>query len=462
MSVATFGLSADGWLSMALDDIIDDLSAALRSAFGSSIDLGSKSILGQITGILAERLAALWDLLEAINDSQDPDKATGAALDIMCALTGTIRPPASFSVVIATLTGVPTTDVPAGNTIATASTGEEFNTSFDATIAAVGAWAPSTVYNTGTRVTNNSNVYQCTVSGTSASSGGPTTVPSPVTTPITDNTVTWLYLGGGTGAVDVQAAAQDSGVVTAFAGDLIVKLGAVGGWTSVNNVNDAVTGRDIATDEELRVLRVAELAGDGGGTQNAIRAHLLQITGVLSATVFVNNTDYTDVNGMPPHSVEAMVLTQWSANPTDDQVIVNSLFGDVGGGIATYSFAGTNGTATDSQGNTWIVYYSRPAEIPIYVAVQLTKDPLQYPANGDALVAQAIATYGAAQSVGKDAVSSSLLAQAFSVIGVLDVTQCFIGTAPTPSTPTTVPISTRQLATYSTTNINVTSMNGTP
>lgn len=50
------------------------------------------------------------------------------------------------------------------------------------------AWAASTAYAVGAKVTNGSNIYTCTVAGTSAASGGPTgTSPGP------DNTVTWSY-----------------------------------------------------------------------------------------------------------------------------------------------------------------------------------------------------------------------------------------------------------------------------
>lgn len=57
-------------------------------------------------------------------------------------------------------------------------------------------WGASTVFRAGDLVTNGSapiKRYICTVGGTSAGSGGPTTTASE----ITDNTVTWRYLGNG-------------------------------------------------------------------------------------------------------------------------------------------------------------------------------------------------------------------------------------------------------------------------
>jgi hypothetical protein len=52
------------------------------------------------------------------------------------------------------------------------------------------AWAPSTSYTVGNRRSNGGNAYQCTKSGTSASSGGP----SGTGASITDGTATWKFL----------------------------------------------------------------------------------------------------------------------------------------------------------------------------------------------------------------------------------------------------------------------------
>jgi hypothetical protein len=56
------------------------------------------------------------------------------------------------------------------------------------------AWAPSTAYIVGNVVTNGDGIYQCTTSGTSAGSGGPTGVG----TGITDGTVVWQLAMGAT------------------------------------------------------------------------------------------------------------------------------------------------------------------------------------------------------------------------------------------------------------------------
>jgi hypothetical protein len=61
------------------------------------------------------------------------------------------------------------------------------------------AWAGATAYTDGNIRTNNGRVYVCITAGTSAASGGPTTTSAN----ITDNQVTWRYVGESTPTFDI-------------------------------------------------------------------------------------------------------------------------------------------------------------------------------------------------------------------------------------------------------------------
>lgn len=452
----TYGLTPTGFVAKTVDIVRQDISALLQAKFGASFDVSDGSPDGAVAGILAERYGQLWDLSQQVGSSQDPDQAVGAALDALCLLTGTFRLPAKSSLATLTLTGTPNTVVASGSRASTLSTAQPFATTVAATIATLTAWAATTAYNVGDRRTNGGNAYQCTIAGTSAGSGGPTTTGSA----IVDGGVTWRYLGAGTGAVDVLAASVSTGAIVGVSGDITVISTPVGGWSNVMNVLDATLGNDVQTDASLRTARIAQLSRPGSGTPNAIRAAVLQISGVTSCTVFVNNTDTTNSDGMPPHSVE--VLVQGGA----DAAIAAVLFGQVAAGIA---FQGTTTTTVvDSQGVSQTVKFSRPTIVNIYVDITLVKDPASYPTTGDALVQAAIATYGGVQLVGKDAVAASIGAQAFTVAGVLDVPRSgslggtLISLAPSPTSDATIVITSRQLAAFDTSRITVHSSNGSP
>ena len=428
--MATYGLTTDGLIVKTLSVIRDELNTRLRDAFGASIKLDDRSVFGQISGIVSEIAALVWELAELVNSSQDPDKASGAALDALCLLTGTLRPAASYSTVTGTLTGTPTTIVTSGAIVKTDSTDVAFVTMADATIDTVDAWVASTAYAVDDRVTSSGNVYQCTTAGTSDTPTGPSDTGSG----IVDGTVEWIYLGEGTGAVDVDMRGQETGPREASAGDLIVIDTQIAGWDGVTNLLDATPGRDAATDEELRTLREAELATAGSTPVDALRAELLDIEDVVAVTVFVNNTDATNSDGMPPHSVEALVRGPESPDAAFDQTIWDALLAGVAAGIQTH---GTIvGTSTDSQSTEHTMKFSRPTNTPIYIRVGITYDDDEYPEDGDDLIKDAIVDWGDAQSTGKDAVPSAIISAAHSIDGVLGVSYVAISDSAI-ATPTT-------------------------
>jgi hypothetical protein len=118
-----------------------------------------------------------------------------------------------------------------------------------------------------------------------------------------------------------------------------------------------------------------------------------------------------------------------------------------------------SGFVTDSEGNEQVVKFSRPAEIEIYVAVEIVKDPLVYPTDGDDQIKAAIATVRHVS--GKDVVASRLVAACFTVDGVLDAA-VDIGDAPDPSSSATIEISLREIAVLDTSRVDVSSTNGVP
>jgi hypothetical protein len=424
-----YGLLSTGYNGKPFAVVRDELGVLVRAKRGASSDISDGSFLGQWIAIMAERESTMWDLGGAIVSAYDPDAATDASQDAVCALTGTFRAAAFASKATETLCGVPNTVVPTGTKFKTVSTGALFQTQADATIAMLAAWAAG-VYTLGARVTNAGRAYQCIAAGTSAAAG-----PTSTSADYTDGGgVHWTYMGEGTGAVDVAVQSVTLDAITAVARDITVIQTPVGGLQSAINLTDAVPGAAQQTNESLRVTRENELAQSGSGTADAIRAEILQVVGVTSCTVFHNDTDVTDVNGTPPHTVRAVVTGG------DDTAIATVLFQNVPGGITT---DGTTSIGiTDSMGTVQTYKLTRPAAQNVYVDVTLTYNPAAVAKGGyagDVATKNAIAAFGTSnQGVGKDAVASSIGAAAFPVYvngalvlgvqGVLDVSQTLIYT----------------------------------
>lgn len=445
-----YGLLTTGFAPAPLEAIREEINESLRTAFGASIDLSDESLLGHIAGIMAERLAALWEVAEQVNANQDPDAAGGTGLEALCALTGTFRRDPSPSTVTLTLTGTATTVVGVGSQAATLSTAAVFETTEAGTLVALAAWATGTAYALGDRRTNASRAYVCITAGTSAGSGGPTTTGDD----ITDNTVHWRYMGEGTAAADVDAECTENGPTVAVSGDITEIVTPVGGWSSVINLLDADEGQGDESDQNLRLRRVAELSSAGEGTPGALRAALLQVPDVTSVTIFYNDTDVTDADGVPPHAVEALV------RGGDDQDIFDALFANVAAGVATH---GTEaGTVTDSEGTTHDVEFTRPDEIDIYVVIDIEYDADEYPADGDDQVKAAIVAHGDTYATGRNVRASAVGSAAFGVAGVLGADVTGIGIAPAPGTTTPITIALRELAVFDTSRITVNSSAVTP
>jgi uncharacterized phage protein gp47/JayE len=444
-----YGVVATGFNPMTFSEIKAELEAAAQASFGANVDLAPETFLGQIIGTQAEREALIWDLMQAVYSAQDPDQANDAALEAICALTGTVRQAAEPSTLNAVAIGTNGTLLSSGRVASVTGTGSRFASTADATIATLSARVPGGTYAVGDLITGDSGkVYSCTTPITASD-----TAPTGTGTTIADDDGTWRYCGAGTAAVSVPLECEETGPKVAAAGTLTVIETPVGGWSTVVNPLDAELGSDLETNAALRIRREDELRANGTSPLESIRSDLLQVDNVTAVTVFENVGDATDGDGVPPHAVEALVLGGTDAD------IRAQLFTSVAAGIATHGT--TSGTVTDSQGISHTVKFTRPTEVPVYVIVNVTVEAAAYPADGDDQITSALTAYGSTVRTGKDVVSAALSARAFSVPGVLDCT-CLIGTAPTPTLTTTVAITPRQLATYDSSRVTVNATPGTP
>lgn len=458
---APYGLLSTGFNPATTDEVIEDMKQDFRDRLGASLPVDDTTIEGVIFSVVGERIGACWEATDAIAEAFDPDAASDTLLHALCAITGTIVEAAEPSTASLTLVGDVATTVTEGSTVSDSSTDTVWSIDADVTLVVATVWAISTAYVVGDIRSNSARTYRCITAGTSAGAGGPALGSADMTpaeelaaSDITDNTAHWEFLGMGVATGTAAATCTVTGPTAAVAYAIDTIETPITGWGNVVNLEAAVAGQDDETDAALRVRRELELSGGGAGTPDAIREEILDVTGVTTCTVLYNDTDAT-VDTIPPHAVEVMV----QGGATQD--IVDAIFGSVAAGIAT--FGNTSGTATDSEGTDHTIYFTRPTEVPIYVDVVLVYDSAAGVYAGDAAVKTAIKADGDAISViGKNAVASRVTRACFDVAGVIDVTDVDIDDAATPPDATTVQIGTRQVATWATANITVSSSSGTP
>jgi len=399
----TTGLTALGFVSKPLLDIKTDLEDAFRLLGIEKLD--PASVAGQKIGILSERLSELWDACEALDAAFDPDKSTGQALDSLCAMTGTIRHAATRSTVTLTLGGDATKEVPAGKQVSVEGTGVKFETLTLATFDS------------------------------------------------TPTTVNGISVGGST---TVAAQAVDTGPLVGLTGTINVIETPMTIWLAASNAADAIPGRDVETDADLRLRREVELHTAATAALEAIREALLELDStpaVSGAVVFENTSMVADGDGLPPKSVRAVV------NGGEAADIRASLFATVAAGIETDGT--TSGTVTDSQGVTHTIKHTVAAPINAYIILNVTKDPLTYPVDGDAQILAAVLAYGDTLVMGKNIVSGRIASEAFAIEGVGGV-ECLIGLDNPPTVDTTLPVDIDEIGVFDSAWTTVNSSDGTP
>jgi len=113
------------------------------------------------------------------------------------------------------------------------------------------------------------------------------------------------------------------------------------------------------TDAEVRARISAALAARGTSTADALLAAVRSVPYVHKAKLYVNDTDETDANGIPGHSV-AVVVQGGNA-----QKIAGAVYAKKAPGIGTYG--STAQTVTDGNGQAHTVCFSRNTDKAVFL-----------------------------------------------------------------------------------------------
>lgn len=391
------GLTADGFVKKTLEEITEEVDAELRAEISPSLNVSSTSVIGQVTGVINGKLAELWDLSEAVYNSEYPDSASDVSLAAVSAITGTVRRGATHS------------------TIADVEVELEAGATLPAGSVAHVSGNPSARFLTDEEVTN----------------GG-----------LTDDVFT------------VNFTAETAGEVQALSGTLTEIAEPVAGWLSVTNPTDATVGEEEETDEALRLRRQAELAS-GSTTVDAIRSDILRyVEGVVYAKVLENDTDAIDAEDLPPHSIECIVYGPASPTAAQDLELATQIFKSKPSGITAHG--SSTETVLDSQGKAHEIAFTRPTLRSVYVEVDVTIDSASYPVDGDDQIKAAIVAVGDTYyQPGDDVIAERLKAACFTVAGVVDVTALRLGFSASPVGTSNLSIAMREVADLDTGRVEV-------
>ncbi|HCR2108508.1 baseplate J/gp47 family protein [Enterobacter hormaechei] len=221
------------------------------------------------------------------------------------------------------------------------------------------------------------------------------------------NNVIWrlpasVTIGVG-GTVTVTATCSNSGAVAALAGTITTINTPTRGWASVTNPAAATVGAPAETDAELRIRQGQSVALPSLTPFEGVDGAIANVAGVTRHKLYENDTGATDSNGLPPHSISAIV------DGGDVTEITQTIRGNKGQGTATYGT--TSVTVPDTYGNPHVISFSRSIDVPIYGHITL-KAFNGYTSQIGVQIQQAVADYINGLTIGDDVLLSRIYSPA--------------------------------------------------
>lgn len=431
-----YGLTSTGFNRKRLEEIKAGIEADITTLLGP-MNLAADSVIGQIVGIFSKGLSDLWQEAENVYYSQYPATAEGTSLDNAVDLIAIVRLPATQTRVTVLATGSEAVAIPVNSIVKVTETGELFSNVEAGIITQANALRATVSVSTVTADVD----YSVSINGTTYTyHSDPSPDPDgadiatgicaainagdePVTaTPTSagfftlasdDNDITFNLSVGSRITVTsrgspVNFLAQNTGPVLALATTVNYIVTPVSGWASVTNLEDGVTGRNMETDQELRLRRIRSLKILGAASVEAIRARLEQdVQDVTAAYVFENKTNAT-VDGRPPHSFEAVVVGG------DDQEIAQKIWEIKAAGIQTYG--NVTEIITDSTGFEQEISFSRAEPVYVWLKAEITLlDDVTIPDSVLTDIAAAMLVKGADFSVGEDVIYQQFYSTIYSI-----------------------------------------------
>jgi len=193
------------------------------------------------------------------------------------------------------------------------------------------------------------------------------------------------------GAITVTATCVSLGAVSAAAGTINQIGTPTRGWQTVTNPDAAAVGAPIETDAALRQRQTVSTALPSLTVLDGIIGAVSNIAGVTRRRAYENDTNATDANGIPAHSISLVV------EGGDSTAIAQAIAAKKTPGAGT--FGATAIVVLDVYGRPITIRFYRPSTAAMTAAVSLKALSGYTSAVGDA-IKQAVSDYINAVAIG--------------------------------------------------------------
>jgi hypothetical protein len=305
-------IDANGIQIQTLADIINDIIngtanvPGLIQIYGAGINTASNTPDGQLINIFALSKLDIENFIVQDYNSKDPDQAVGVALDGIAQLCGLARKGGTYT------------------------------------------QTPVTV----------------TTSGSVSLNGLDTSTPYTVS----DNAGNLFYLIASavltTGANVLEFQAAKIGAVQVVQNTITIPISIIPGVTSVNNPSvPDVTGVNQETDSQFRIRRQKSVSAPSQGYLQSLYGGLNNIVNLNNANVYENNTNVTNGDGVPGHSI--WVVVNGGSNADVSRAIYN--YRNAGCGM----YGAVNVNITQVDGSIFVVSFDRAVPQNLYLTFHL-------------------------------------------------------------------------------------------
>ena len=169
-----------------------------------------------------------------------------------------------------------------------------------------------------------------------------------------------------TGTTALRFRAYNIGKVEVLPNTITVPVTIILGVVSVNNPSGPIEqGINEETDAELRERRKRSIYLGSQGYRESLIAELLNIPDVTYAQVYENDSNITDADGIPGHSIWTIV------QGGTDKDVAYAIYDKRNAGCGMKG--STTYTITRSDGSTFVVAWDRPSTTDAYIKFDLTK-----------------------------------------------------------------------------------------
>ncbi len=311
-------LTDQGFIIERLDANLAQLDASFRTIYGADINTDPDSPDGQLIGLIAQIKTDLEELAESIYKALDPEAASGVWLEQRVAYAGLTRRQARYSYLRNTiLTGTPNTLIPAG-AVLTDPHHHRWLLVTDTTLNAEGSAKTD---------------FRSEMLGA---------FPLPAETRLTIET---LFLG----------------------------------WRSAQNSQAAEVGEEEETDAELRRRFFISRAKAAQNSVDGMIVKLLQLTDVRQAVCLENDTDLTNADDVPAHSLN--IIVEGGSDADIAQVIFDNKTAGTGlrGGVQCQ--------IRDNKNMARMIRFDRPAVVACAAYLEVRRNAHFTAVNIDAIKA---------------------------------------------------------------------------